>query len=308
MFSWRKALYAALLCTLVSAQAASINAQVRALAAGSYPISGGESHSYSITVAAGQYFYAIVDQQGIDLAVKLFSPDGSQIAVTDDPNGSWGPEPILLVADQSGEYRVEIRASNPKAKPAHYEVRLMAQREATATDTGHVTAQRSFEEAQKLQTKSTAADKRAAIVKYEQAVPLFQAAGDVYSQTLTVQAMALGYAQLSEFRMALRFSEEALSLAQKVGDERLESPIETLLGGINDVLGDMTESQQHFERARQLAKRLGDNVFEGSALNNIGKLYNDRAEFQRAVDYYLQALPLFADRPDRKSTRLNSSH
>jgi CHAT domain-containing protein len=303
---WRKAFYALLLCILLSAPAAAFNAQVRALADGTYSINGGESHSYLIKLTAGQYFYALVDQQGIDLAVTLFTPEGSQIAVTDSPNGSWGTEPVLLLADQSGEYRVEIRASNPKATAAHYQVKIMAQREATATDKGYVIAQRSFEQGQALQARPTAADKRAAIVKYQEAIPLFQAADATYNQTLTVQALALVYAQVSEFRTALRFSEEALSLAQKVGSERLEAPIETLLGGISDVLGEVVKSQQHFERARLLAKRLGDIPNEGSALNNIGKLYNDYGDFQRALNYYLQALPLFADRPDRRALTLNN--
>jgi len=306
VFSWKKAFYAVLLFTVLSAQAAALNPQVRLLAPGSYAINGGEAHSYSINLTGGQFFYALVDQQGIDLAVTLLKPDGSKIAVTDSPNASWGPEPILVVADQSGEYRVEIGASNPKAKAARYEVKILAQREATATDKGHVIAQRSFEEGQKLQSRPTAADKRAAIVKYQEAVPLFQAADDTYSQTLTVQALALAYAQVSEFRTALRYSEEALSLAQKVGNERLEAPIETLLGGINDVLGETIKSQDHFERARLLAKRLGDNLNEGSALNNIGKLYNDAGDFQKALDYYRQALLLFADRPDQRAKALNN--
>ncbi len=306
VFSWKKAFCAVLLCTVLSGQVAALNTQSRALADGTYSINGGESHSYSISLTAGQFFYALVDQQGIDLEVTLFKPDGSQIAVTDDPNGSWGPEPILLVADQSGEYRVEIRASNPKANAAHYLVKIVAQREATAVDKGHLIAQRSFEEGQKLQSRPATADKRAAIVKYQEAIPLFEAADDTYAQTLSVQALALACAQVSEFRTALRFSEDALALAQKVGDERLETPIETLLGGINDVLGETIKAQEHFERARLLAKRLGDNLNEGSALNNIGKLYNDAADFQTALDYYRRALPLFADRPDRRALTLNN--
>jgi CHAT domain-containing protein/tetratricopeptide (TPR) repeat protein len=182
----------------------------------------------------------------------------------------------------------------------------VALRQASAVDRGHVIAQRTFEAAQKLRSQSNATDKRAAIGKYQEATPLFEAAGDTYRQTLNVQAMGLAYAQLGEFRPALRFFEEALSLAQKFGDERLEAPIETLLGGVNDVLGEITKSRQHYERAHLLAKRLSDNTSEGSALNNIGKLYNDAGDFQKALDYYLQALPLFADSPDRRAITLNN--
>jgi CHAT domain-containing protein/tetratricopeptide (TPR) repeat protein len=318
MWLWTKALSAVLLSLLLCSQTAALNLtaardhiqepskQTQVFADGRYALKGGESHSYSINLTPGQFLYALVEQEGIDVAVTLFRPDGSQIAVADSPNGSWGPEPVLLVADVSGEYRVEVRSPNAKANAAHYQIKIMALREATAIDKGHVVAQRSFEEAQKLRSKPTATDKRAAIVKYQEAIPLFQAAGDTYFQTLNVQAMGVAHAQLSEFRTALRYSEEALSLAQKLQNERLEASIQTLLGGINDVLGEFTKSQQHFERARLLAKRLNDNLNEGAALNNIGKLYNDGGDFQTALDYYLQALPLFADRPERRALTLNN--
>ena len=316
VLSWKRAFSAVLFCSLLSWQSAALNlaaaapefsqAQSAALADGRYALKGGESHSYSINLTAGQYLYASVEQQGIDVAVELFRPDGSQIALYDSPNGSWGPEPILLVADVTGEHRVQVRAPNAKANAAYYQIKIISQREATATDKGHVIAQRTFEEAQKLRSKPTATDKRAAVVKYQEAIPLFQAAGDTYRQTLTVQALGVAYYQLSEFRQALQSFEEALSLAKKVGDERLEAPIETQLGGTNNVLGEVIKSQQHYERARLLAKRLGDNLSEGSALNNIGKLYNDGGDFQRALDYYLQALPLFTDRPNLRALALNN--
>jgi CHAT domain-containing protein len=276
------------------------------LADGRHELKGGESHSYSINLAAGQFLYALVEQQGIDVRVTLFRPDRSQIAVSDSPNGSWGTEPILLIADVSGEHRVEVSSPNAKAAAANYTIKIAASREASATDKGHVTAQRSFEEAQKLRAKPTANDKRAAIGKYQEATQLFQAAGDTYRQTLVVQAMGVAHAQLSEFRMALRLFEEALALAQRVGGERLEAPIETLLGGVNDVLGEPTKSRQHYERAQALAKRLRDNLTEASAFNNIGKLYNDAGDFQRALDSYLQALPLFADFPPQRAITLHN--
>jgi len=283
-----------------------VNAQQQALADGNFALKGGESHSYSIGLKAGQYFYASVEQEGIDVAVTLIRPDGTKIAVYDSPNGSWGPEPILLLADVPGEYRVQIRAPNAKANAAQYQIKILASREATAVDKGHVLAQRTFEEAQQLRSKQAATDKRAAIAKYEQAAPLFQAAGDTYRQTLNVQAEGVVYAQLSEFRTALRLFDEALSLAQKERDERLEAPIQTLLGGINDVLGEPAKSQQHYERARLLAKRVNDNLSEGSALNNIGKLYNDAGDFQKALEYYLQALPVLTNSPDRRARTLSN--
>src|SRR5215510_8478359 len=43
-------------------------------------LSGGQSHSYKITITSGQYLHIVVEQRGIDVAVALFTPDGKKIS------------------------------------------------------------------------------------------------------------------------------------------------------------------------------------------------------------------------------------
>jgi len=276
------------------------------LADGRHALKGGESHSYRINLATGQYLYALVEQHGIDVRTSSFKPDGSPVAISDSPNDRWGTEPILLIGEVAGEYRVEVSAPDVRSTAAHYVIKIVALREATDTDKRHVIAQRAFEEAEKLRSQPAATAKRAAIAKYTEAVPLFRAAGDTYRQTLAVQSIGSAHVQLSEFRSALRFFEEALSLAQAAGEERLQAPIETFVGGINDILGNIAISHQHYERANKLANRLAIASTEGAALNNIGKLHNDAGDFQRALEYYLRALPIFAELPLRRAITFNN--
>jgi CHAT domain-containing protein len=281
--------------------------QLPVLADGRHALKGGESHSYLINLSAGQFLYALIDQQGIDVNVTLFRPDGSQITASDSPNNRFGPEPVLLIAETGGDYRVDVRAPNPQSSAAHYQIKIVARREATAADKQHVAAQRAFDEAQKLRAQPARDAKRAAIAKYREAIPLFETAGDGYRQTLAVHATGMVYfLQLNEPRNALPCFEQALVLAQKTGDQRLEAPIETFLGGVYDVLGDIAKSRAHYERARVLAGRVGDIPTQGSAFNNIGKLLHNAGDFQRGLDYYLQALPLFADLPPRRAITLNN--
>jgi CHAT domain-containing protein/tetratricopeptide (TPR) repeat protein len=246
-----------------------------------------------------------VEQQGIDLAVVLSNPDGSQLALADSPNGRWGSEPILLIATTSGEYRVGIKSPNAQAEAGNYQIRIQALREATPTDKQHVAAQRLFEEGQKLRSQPTTTEKRTAIAKYKEALPLFTAAGDSYRQALVLHMMGLMHLQLNEFRTALPYLSEAVSLAKTLKDGRLEASIETVSGGAHDVLGNIGESREHYERAIILARTYNNSGAEASALNNIGKLYNDSGDFQRALDYYLQSLPLF-DRPNQRAITLNN--
>ena len=73
-------------------------------------IKGGEVHSFRVRLEAGQFLNALVEQEGIDLVTAIYSPDGKQITESDSPNGTWGSEPVIVVAPLAGEYRIEVRA------------------------------------------------------------------------------------------------------------------------------------------------------------------------------------------------------
>src|SRR5262249_42750833 len=46
-------------------------------------LSGGQSHSYKITMISGQYLRVVVGQRGIDVAVALITPDDKKIIEAD---------------------------------------------------------------------------------------------------------------------------------------------------------------------------------------------------------------------------------
>src|SRR5262245_57479219 len=69
-------------------------------------ITGGESHSYQFMLTAGQFLSGVVEQRGINLLVSLYGPDGIKIADIDSPVGAQGPEPVSLIAETSGTYRL----------------------------------------------------------------------------------------------------------------------------------------------------------------------------------------------------------
>ncbi len=92
---------------------------------------GGEVHSYSIPLTVGQYLYVIVDQRGIDVALTLFGPDEKKLAEVDSPNYWQGPEPLSVIAEATGNYRLEVRSVEKTAVPGRYEARIAELRTAT---------------------------------------------------------------------------------------------------------------------------------------------------------------------------------
>src|SRR5215204_7292773 len=60
-------------------------------------LKGGETHSYRVSLKAGQFLHAVVEQKEIDVLIVLLGPDGKQISESDSPNDRWGTEPIILL-------------------------------------------------------------------------------------------------------------------------------------------------------------------------------------------------------------------
>lgn len=258
-------------------------------------IKGGETHSYRISLSSNQFLHAVVIQDGIDIETAAFAPDNKQLTESDSPTGTWGLEPVVFVASTPGEYRVEVRAPDSKAPAGHYQIKIIALRDASSVDKDHAAAQLIFDEARKLRVQQNAPAKRSAIEKYQQALPGFRAAEDTERHALTLFSIGLCYVGLNESRTALDFFNQTLPLVVSIGDRRLEAITETNIGGMLDILGDVGKALDHQQRALQLARDLGNRVTEANALTNIGKIYNDLADWQTALEFYAQALPIFKE-------------
>lgn len=92
-----------------------------------------DSHAYTITLGDEQYLQFVVNQHGIDLIVRVFSPTGKSLGEFDSPNGVEGPENVSIVAMSGGDYRIVVSPLDPKsiAKGGRYELKTLEVREAS---------------------------------------------------------------------------------------------------------------------------------------------------------------------------------
>src|SRR5436305_2849950 len=97
-------------------------------------ISGGQTQSYQITLASGQYVSLTVQQNGIDVVAKLFAPDDKLIGEVDNDSRAHGQEILEVVAPTSGAYRIEIAPRYKSMPPGRYEIRVAELRAATERD------------------------------------------------------------------------------------------------------------------------------------------------------------------------------
>lgn len=92
---------------------------------------GGEFHSYSLALDAGQFLYVIAEQHSIDVVVTIFGPDGRKLLEVDSSNFWHGIEPVSIVVDTKGSYRLEVRSRKEEAVSGRYKISVVELRAAT---------------------------------------------------------------------------------------------------------------------------------------------------------------------------------
>lgn len=97
-----------------------------------------EIHKFRVHLKANQFLYGQVEQQGIDVIVKIFDPKGNKIDEIDSPTGDSGFENILLVSKHAGDYIIEILPFDPLSKPGNYNLKIERLEDAATTTTGKV--------------------------------------------------------------------------------------------------------------------------------------------------------------------------
>ncbi|MEO1261431.1 MAG: serine hydrolase [Bacteroidota bacterium] len=103
-------------------------------------IAANDSHGYEINLEDDQYFLAVVVQDGIDLMVETYGPDGEKIGNFDSPNGRYGPEFFTIVTAAAGEYRIEVKplGEEENPEPGKYTLEVLKSEPQPKTKEGRV--------------------------------------------------------------------------------------------------------------------------------------------------------------------------
>ena len=251
---------------------------------------GGETHVYQLRLTSGQFVNISVEQRGIDIAVDLLNPSEKQINTQDSPNGRYGPESVVGIAETEGNYRLVVQAPDKTAPIGRYQISVIALREATDVDRAHVAADNAFTEALKLRAQRNATARRAAIEKCVEALAFFKSSGEHYRTALIMSVTGRLYADSSEFRKAVEYFKQSLPLFHSVNARYGEMDVLNSLGGMYDILGEPQTALSNYQQALSLAREARNQSLEPAILNNIGKINNDLGNWQKAIEYYQQTL------------------
>lgn len=252
---------------------------------------GGEVHSYLVRAEAGQYLRAVVEQKGVDVVVRLYAPSDRALAEIDSPNGTRGPEPVSVIVEEAGLYRLEVRALDEKAAAGRYEIEVKELRDATALDRDRVAWEGALAEAQLLSNQGTAESLRKAVEKYEGVLPLLRAAQERQTEAATLQSAGVVYGRLGEYKKSSEYFDQALPLWHAAGDRKGESEALYEIGIYYWRVGENEKALEYLSQALRLKRTIGDEHGAAITLTGIGWVYERLGRLHDALDNYNQALP-----------------
>ncbi len=260
-------------------------------------ITGGESHSYQFSLAAGQFVRLVVEQKAIDVELLLTAPDGKQVAVV-NLTGVGGLESLSMEASAGGEYQLTVRAIGPAILAGSYKVGLEVKATATARDRQRIAAEHLLLEAFALR-KQGAKTAEQAIDKLQQALLVWRELDDPYWAAWSLATIGAAHYSLNRYDKAIEYFEQALLIYREVKNRAGEGNTISSLGNSYFASNRYEKAIEYYEQALVIFRDLKDRSTEGRNLNNLANANIYLNRYDKAIEYLEQALAIYRGVKDR---------
>src|SRR6266487_1867697 len=171
-------------------------------------IAAGESHTYQITLTAGQFVRFRLQQWAIDAALILTAPNGKQLVEMNLTRE--GDQESLSLEAAAGTYRLTVRGGGTATQLGSYRLEAAVQATATAQDRRRLAAEALMIEANELKGAVKTAPQ--VIEKLQPVLPVWRELGEPSPAAWSLFRIGKAYLDLSRLEKALEYHEQALAL------------------------------------------------------------------------------------------------
>ncbi|MFL6236786.1 MAG: tetratricopeptide repeat protein, partial [Thermoanaerobaculia bacterium] len=255
-------------------------------------LKGGETHVYPVELQAGQFLRLRVQEDGIDLAVRLLDPKGTEVTGVDTPNFSPRDslEDLAILTPAPGLYRLEI-GSSPKARSGRYRLTVALRLAQGEEDGLRSEAVRSaWEILHPVPGRSAEQN----IEQRQRTANLWERLGERRRAAEALYFLGLKrYPLAEEGEKAIADFQRSAALWKEEGDPAAKSWQArdlNLAGKLLKAQGRPGEARKCFLEALAIAESVSDARNQAASLNNLGLLDVDQGEIQSGISLLLRSL------------------
>jgi CHAT domain-containing protein/Tfp pilus assembly protein PilF len=249
-------------------------------------VAGGQSHSYRISLTAGQYVKVVIDQREIKMVAKLFAPDGKEAIEIDPDINKLRKMSVEWLAEEGGSYRLDVVAKQQLSASGRYEIQVVELRVGTELDRDLHGARKQYVDfdrffrADKYDEARQPAERQLAITE--------RVLGPQHIDvSRSLNCLAIAYDLTGDQAKAELLFQRALAIREKTfGPRHLEvAQILRNLGIHYDSIGDIRKAESYLERSLDIAENeLGsEHLAAADIIGRLGNVYymgenNEKAE------------------------------
>jgi CHAT domain-containing protein/tetratricopeptide (TPR) repeat protein len=258
-------------------------------------IAAGESQTFDVRLDAGQTALIDIDEQGIDVTVKVTDPNGDSIAQVSDLFGGQGRRQMVVAAETAGSFVLTVSARRWPIASGSYTLRLTGVRQSATSDREFLRAMRlradmgRAEDAANLELATARAAEALAVAERGASLPDSDLA-------LFIFDLARLYSNGGDHQKARPLLERSLSLLERSVGPTHPWTANALcqLGVVLTSAGDFVQADAVLHRALAIQERaLGpDDPDLGRTLRDLGSLLERRGDLTRAEEMDLRALAI----------------
>ena len=256
-------------------------------------LSGDEGQVFRVAFPSDQFVELHLDQQGIELAVRVVGPDAGERLQTSNSTGPRESRILSFIATDPGNYEIRIAPAAKHAAPGRYVVTLTAPRPPTDDE-------RRLEAARLLSARAATLNTQG---RYDDALPLARQSLELRESVLgpnarlvadSLHVVANVYENKGNFKEAEPANLRALSIREATLGADHQDVARSLynLAWLYQTRQDFVKAEATYQRALAIQRRIFGESHRDVAmtLNDLAILYHNRGEFEKAIDVDRQVL------------------
>ena len=134
---------------------------------------------------------------------------------------------------------------------------------------------------------------------HEQALKIAEELGDRMGEVVCHASLGQDYKILKDLQNAKAHLEKCLSISIEVGNRDHEGKAYVFLGRIHFDLGDYEQAKEYHNKVLSIAKEVKDREDEGLAYDGLGKVYRELGNFKQATEYFKRYLSISKETGNR---------
>src|SRR5262245_43000047 len=188
---------------------------------------------------------------------------------------------------------------DPQKEGVEYQVRMSELRLAKDADQARCQGEYLFAAGEEIYDRRTKEGYLASIEKYQAALPYYEKAEDWFGAARAVETMGEAYYRLTNYRDALSAFEQALTCVKKVEPTTkalsLEAKTTSNIGAVYFNHRNNQKALYYYLQAIALYSRLNNRRSESDCLVNIGNIYTVTGQPEEALQWYERALLVYKE-------------